>query len=163
MVTLLMLCLPALGLTVAMFTTHNMMLGFPSAIFWGILGGFAYNQSATTWDWQYLLFFASMGMVIFCVIAMYALRRKDLAGPDIGGGEFIDESGNGSRVITPKPENVHLEKKRNWGDIDRLDMYALDDKPKSLPAKNKTAERVESRLHERARKRKAKVSWGEFK
>lgn len=161
MVTLLMLCLPPLVLTIAMFLTCNMMLGFPSAIFWGILGGYAYLQSSVTWDWQYILFFASMGMVIFSMFAAFALRKRDLAGPDVDREEFIDEARR--RIVEPRTENVHLERKRNWGDIDGLDMYALSDKQAGLPAKNQTAKRAEDRLHKRAEKRRAKAAWGEFK
>ncbi len=80
-----------LGLTVALFVTRNLMLGFPCVIFWAILGGYTYGLSVVTWDWQYSLFFASMGMVMFSAIAMYALRNKDLSGPDADKGEFIDE------------------------------------------------------------------------
>lgn len=87
------LMLLPLGLTVTMFATKNSMLGFPSGIFWGVLGGYSYLQSTSTWDWQYLLFFASIGMVIFSILAAYTLRNKDLAGPDIDRGEqFIDEA-----------------------------------------------------------------------
>jgi len=86
------LMLLPLGLTVTMFATKNSMLGFPSGIFWGVLGGYSYLQSTSTWDWQYLLFFASIGMVIFSILAAYTLRSRDLAGPDIDRGEqFIDE------------------------------------------------------------------------
>ena len=76
--TLLALGLLAVGLTTAMFVTRNMMLGYPSALFWAILGGYAYTLSSTPWgDWQYFLFFAcSFGMTIFCAMAMYGLREK---------------------------------------------------------------------------------------
>ena len=86
----------ALGLTATMFTTKSSMLGFPSGIFWSVLGGYSYLQSSTTWDWQYLLFFASIGMVIFSILAAYTLRSKDLAGPDADQGQFADE---GARSI----------------------------------------------------------------
>lgn len=97
-----LLLLP-LGLTIAMFATKNSMLGFPSAIFWGVLGGYAYLQSATTWDWQYMLFFAAIGMAIFSMLAAYTLRNKDLSGPDIDEqGQFIDEEARGlSRLDDP--------------------------------------------------------------
>jgi hypothetical protein len=86
-----LLLLP-LGLTVAMFATKNSLLGFPSGIFWGVLGGYSYLQSVSTWDWQYILFFASIGMVIFSILAAYTLRTKDLTGPDTDrGAQFIDE------------------------------------------------------------------------
>ena len=87
------LMLLPLGLTVAMFATKNSMLGFPSGIFWAVLGGYSYLQSASTWDWQYLLFFASIGMVIFSILAAYTLRTRDLTGPDTDKGtQFIDEA-----------------------------------------------------------------------
>ena len=73
----LFLGLLALGLTMAMFHSRNMMLGFPSAMFWAILGSYAYTQSTIPWgDWQFFLCFAcAFGMVIFCVLAMYGLRE----------------------------------------------------------------------------------------
>ena len=74
--TLLALCFVVVGLTVAMFVTKQMMLGFPCVIFWGVLGGYAYGESTATWDWQYILFFASMGMVMFSALAMYGLRER---------------------------------------------------------------------------------------
>ena len=85
------LAILALGLTIAMFHTRNLMLGFPCAIFWAVLGGYSYTQSTVTWDWQYFLFFASMGMVIFCLLAMYALRTKDLSEPNADEEAFFDE------------------------------------------------------------------------
>jgi len=86
------LMLIPLGLTATMFATKNMMLGFPCGIFWGVLGGYSYLQSASTWDWQYLLFFACIGMVMFSILAAYTLRKKDLTGPDADAeGTFIDE------------------------------------------------------------------------
>ena len=79
----------ALGLTVFLFHTRNAMLGFPSAIFWAVFGGFCYQQSTATWDIYYLVFFAAFGMVIFTMFAAFALRTKkeELA----TGEEFIDE------------------------------------------------------------------------
>ena len=79
-------------LTWAMFHSKNMMLGFPCAIFWAILGGYAYMESSATWDWEYLVFFAGFGMAIFSMFAAYGLRTKkeDL----VEGGEFIDEGGD---------------------------------------------------------------------
>ncbi len=78
-------------LTFAMFYTRNSLLGFPCTIFWAILSGYCYQQSTTTWDVYYLTFFASAGMAIFSTIAMYALRNKDLSGPDADEGKFFDE------------------------------------------------------------------------
>ncbi len=95
-----MLTLIALGLLIAMFATKQMMLGFPSAIFWAILGGYCYTLSTATWDLYYFFFFASMGMAIFSVIAMYALRTKkeELA----EGDEFIDEGKDNMTFIDEK-------------------------------------------------------------
>lgn len=81
----------ALGLTVTMFASRQMLLGFPSLIFWAILSGHSYNESIITWDVYYFIFFASMGMAIFCAVAMYALRTRDLSGPDADEGTFFDE------------------------------------------------------------------------
>ena len=81
----------AVSLTVAMFATRNLMLGFPSAIFWAILGGHCYQESAATWDIYYLIFFASIGMAIFSMYACYALRSVDLSEPDADKGKYFDE------------------------------------------------------------------------
>ncbi len=158
MTTLLGLSILALGLTIAMFATRNMMLGFPSAIFWGILGGFSYQQSSTTWDWQYTLFFSAMGMVIFCLFAAYALRKSDLAGPDADKGEFIDEGGLKSRKTAPKKRGSGngQPKKKDWGDLEGRDPFAMEDKAEVATAST-------HKVRERAKKRKEKVRWGEFK
>ena len=94
----------AIVLTLAMFVTKQSMLGFPSGMFWAIIGGFAYEQSSTVWDIHYFLFFGAMGMTIFSVFAAYGLRTKkeELAEGDefIDEGKddvkFIDEGGNGN-------------------------------------------------------------------
>ena len=162
MVTLFMLSLPGLILTVVMFFTRNMMLGFPSAIFWGIFGGYAYMQSAETWDWQYILFFASMGMVIFSLFAAFALRRGDLTGPDGDKGKFFDEVVAKRGKKKAKTGTVMV--KQEWGDIDSLGMYDLgEDNKKQLPEESLTATRARERMQSRAEKRKVKVSWGEFR
>jgi len=161
MVALFMLSLPGLALTIVMFTTRNMMLGFPSAIFWGIFGGYAYMQSAEAWDWQYILFFASMGMVIFSLFAAFALRRKDLAGPDGDKGKFFDEVVAGRRK--KKAKTGQIVEKRDWGDIDSLGMYDLGEADKKrLPGENPKAVEARERVQDRAKKRKTKVRWGEF-
>lgn len=107
------LMLLPLGLTIAMFVTKNVMLGFPSAIFWGVLGGYSYLQSTTTWDWQYILFFASMGMAIFSILAAYTLRKKDLSGPDADKGAFIDEKTQSASEIDEIDE-IEEEDFRRW-------------------------------------------------
>lgn len=85
------LTLIAVALTVAMFATRNLMLGFPSTIFWAILGGHCYQESTVNWDIYYLIFFASMGMAIFSMYAMYGLREQDLSEPDADKGKYFDE------------------------------------------------------------------------
>ena len=85
------LAIMAITLTIGLFATRNVMLGFPATIFWAILGGHCYQESASTWDIYYLIFFASMGMAIFSMYAMYGLREQDLAGPNADEGKFFDE------------------------------------------------------------------------
>lgn len=108
-------------LTIAMFSTRNMLLGFPCVIFWGVLGGYVYGESITPWgDWQYFLFFASMGMVIFSSIAMYALRERrdtiaDVEMDEEGEeeGSFIDEKPTEpSRRVKGIRERAEQRKKR---------------------------------------------------
>lgn len=93
--------LVALGLTITMFVSRSMLLGFPSGIFWALTGGYAYTQSTIPWgDMYYYLFFASMGMVIFSMFAAYALRSKDIGEPDADREKLIDESGNSEEEET---------------------------------------------------------------
>jgi hypothetical protein len=89
----LVLGLMAVGLLIAMTATKQMMLGFPTAILWFILGGYSYTQSSTPWsDWQYYLFFASMGIGIFSMFAAYALRTKKEEAQE--GDLYFDEGGD---------------------------------------------------------------------
>jgi hypothetical protein len=78
----------AVALTCAMFYTKNVMLGFPSAIFWALLGGYSYGLSTTPWvDIYFYLFFVSMfGTTIFTAFGAYGLREKQ--------EKYIDEQGN---------------------------------------------------------------------
>jgi len=73
------------------------MLGFPCLIFWAIMGGYCYQESAATWDLYYMTFFASFGMAIFCAFAAYGLRtpKEDKA----IGDEFIDEGKDDIKFI----------------------------------------------------------------
>ena len=95
----------AVMLTVAMYVTKESMLGFACAIFWAILGGYAYSESTTPWgDWQYFLAFASLfGMVTFTALAAYGLREKrDSIGDEEmenGDGDYPDE-GKGKDDLT---------------------------------------------------------------
>ena len=164
---LIVLAALALGLTIAMFATRQYMLGFPSGIFWAVLGGYSYQRSLTTWDWQYLVFFAAMGMVIFAIFAAYGLRKSDLSGPDADKGAFIDEGGEyqpsrrkrsrhperleGALATVPPATSTH-----SWGDIDHLGMDDLVDTSAPPPRLSDEQRRT------RAAKRRANY-WGEFK
>jgi len=93
----------AVALTFIMFLSRNMMLGFPSAMFWAIMGGHCYGQSTATWDIYYLLFFAAFGMAIFCMIAAYALRTKKEEAEE--GDQLLDEGADKDmRFIDEKEE-----------------------------------------------------------
>jgi hypothetical protein len=107
-VFLLALAIIPLGLTIGMFHTKNMTLGFPCVIFWAILGAYAYGQSAGPWsDWWYYMFFGSaFGMTTFSAMSMFALRHKDLKEPDADQVTYIDEVGKGKADINLDQERV---------------------------------------------------------
>lgn len=116
--------------TFALFITKEYMLGFPAVIFWGILGGFSYAESAATWDIHYFLFFASMGMAIFCSIAMYVLRtgkEEEAIGDELidegkdttqyideGKGEETSRTRRGVRDRADKRRNEGIKRNRRW-------------------------------------------------
>jgi hypothetical protein len=145
----------ALGLTVAMFITRSLLLGFPCLIFWALLGGYSYQQSTTTWDLYYLMFFSSMGMAIFSAYAAFALRRRDLDPVRKDwedSGRYIDEgkrgtaSASATNYMGGKDESDGMD-----GDIEH-----------SRPS------RRSRELHNRASDRRTGVyhpptKWGEFK
>jgi len=79
----------ALILTCTMFFTKNHLLGYPSAMFWAVFGGYCYLNYTVLWDSYYLTFFASLGMTIFCMLAMYALRKSDLAHTDVDKQRYL--------------------------------------------------------------------------
>ena len=83
----------AVFLTCAMFFSKNMMLGFPSVIFWAIAGGHCYTLSTGAWaDIYYFMFFAcTLGMTVFCALAMYGLRPRDDISPAMEEHTYIDE------------------------------------------------------------------------
>lgn len=95
--TLIGLVILAIGLTISMFHTKNALLGYPSAIMWAVLGGYAYIESAAPWqDWQYYLAIASLlGMVPFTIYAAFGLREKRDSIAEVqmekGDGKYIDE------------------------------------------------------------------------
>ena len=104
----------AVALTWAMFSSRNMMLGFPCAMFWAIMGGYCYTQSTATWDIWYFLFFASaFGMTIFTMLAAFALRTKKEEVAE--GDELIDEGtedlhyiDEGKSTETENPEGSQM-------------------------------------------------------
>lgn len=141
----------ALILTLTLFTSRNMLLGYPAAMFWGLTGGQFYQLSSATWDIEYLTFFACMGMVIFCVLAMYALRKRDLDTevPDwLDTEEFADEGKKGR-----KTEKVNTEIRSMWEDS--------DDEMESQSQPRVTSERAQERRKSPSRKKK-QTGWGEF-
>lgn len=93
----LVLAIIPTALTWAMFHSRSSMLGFPTAIFWMVLGGYAYQNFTTPWvDWQYYVMLASLlGMVPFTIYASFGLREKrdSIADEEMeeGEGEYIDE------------------------------------------------------------------------
>lgn len=101
---MLMAALTAIAviLTATMFATRNSMLGFPSAMFWALLGGYAYTLSTTTWDIYFLFAFASLlGMVTFTALGAYGLREKqDSIGEQSMEGKLEDDDG----FFDEKPE-----------------------------------------------------------
>ena len=102
----------AVFLTTAMFKSKQAMLGFPCLIFWCLLGGYCYLQSAIPWgDIYFYTFFASFGMGIFCAFAAFALRTKK---EEIEAGElYIDEGTPEEKYIDEggKSEAEELEDK----------------------------------------------------
>ncbi len=114
------LLLAALGLTIAMFLSHNPMLGFPATLFWALFGGYSYSLSDAAWDIYFLVAFGSLlGMAIFSAFAAYALRTKKEEAKegdlyfDEGGDKdvkFIDEGGNKGDKDTETESGTDEEK-----------------------------------------------------
>lgn len=95
------LAIPAIWLTITMFRSRSMMLGFPSAIFWALLGGAWYlvptaldpaPDMGWTVTWWRLISFACFGMAIFSMLAAYALRTKKEEAQE--GDQYFDEGGD---------------------------------------------------------------------
>jgi hypothetical protein len=131
----------AVVLTLAMFISKNIMLGFPCALFWAIFGGQAYLSSTTPWgDIYYYLFFAStFGMTSFSALAAYGLRERKDSLADDEMDEWADEVDD--RFIDEGP--------------DEEDSFSMDDegpRKKSLKTQ-KRQERVVRRRESAARKR----------
>lgn len=118
---LAVLAMIAVLLTIAMFVTRNLLLGFPSAIFWAIFGGHCYQESGAEWDIYYLIFFASMGMAIFSMYAAYTLREQDLAEPDADKGKYFDEKAEPKLAgIKEEPQGTYLDETKKPKLSDRL-------------------------------------------
>ena len=113
-----MLSTLAVVLTVAMFVTGEAMLGFPCVIFWGLLGGLLYQQSATTWDIYFTVAFACLlGMTTFCAIGAFGLREKrdTIAETELreGEAELIDENkGDGLPELDDNLSPIKRRKER---------------------------------------------------
>lgn len=141
-VVAVLLAAVAVHLTFTLFHSRSMMMGFPAAIFWALLGGYGYILAAIldwaeiiVWSGWWMLFaFACFGMTIFCMFAAYGLREKhdtyaeqELEGED--EGEFLGE----------EKEQSETEK--------------LDDMFRTEAKEPKSSRRTED-LRERARKRR---------
>ena len=114
------LAFAAVMLTYGMFTSKSSMLGFPSAIMWAILGGYAYNESAVAWDiWFIFAFACLLGMTTFCALGAYGLREKrDTLGDESmesSEGGYIDED---RRVKPVKREQEAADK--SWYEDDGI-------------------------------------------
>jgi len=143
-------------LTIAMFRSRNLLLGFPCLMFWAVFGGHCYTESIATWDIHYLTFFASMGMAIFCAIAMYALRPRDIDPRKQDWDDSDELIGEGKpprrtyddRIEEPAGENAHDEADDN-----------LEKKPKPSSRVKEIRDRASRRRSGRIKK---KTDWGEF-
>jgi hypothetical protein len=135
----------ALGLTIAMFSTRQMMLGFPCLIFWAILSGYAYQQSTATWDIYYLLFFGSIFMGVFCAIAAFALRTKKEEARE--GDLYFDEGGDDDVKFVDESSSDRSEDAR---DSNTKDKDAVNDEDIERPSR-----RVRD-IRERASKRRTR-------
>jgi hypothetical protein len=142
---LLTLSIIALGLTVVMFTSRERMLGPAAAVFWAILGGYAYTESTTAWgDWQFFLAFACLlGMTTFSLLAAYALREKmdTIADQEMeqGEGELIGET-------KKKARKDPVENEEN------SDMFGDDTEPEPSTRTRRLRERVTKRRTQVAKK-----------
>lgn len=98
---LLVLMAISVALTWALFQSRQAMLGFPCGIFWAILGGYAYTQTASFFPptdiYAFLGIASLLGMTPFTIFAAYGLRTKkeELA----EGDEFIDEGKDDIKFI----------------------------------------------------------------
>jgi len=138
---LLVLMAIPVAVTVVMFMARQIMLGFPAAMFWAIFGGYCYTQSTATWDMYYLLFFASsFGMTIFCILAMFGLRHRDIQ----------EKTADETAVYIDEEEKKSGETIEVKGEVEDENGFTLKVTPSERARK----------LHERAQKRRTGVTEG---
>lgn len=95
-------------LTCIMFITRERMLGWPSAIFWIIAGGYYYRLVVRPWvDIEYYMFFASAAMTIFCFLAQFALREANNKKTD--EDEYVDEVSDTTKYIDEGKEESDVD------------------------------------------------------
>lgn len=135
---LLILILASLTLTSVMFFTRETMLGYPGLIFWALVAGQAYEASTVMWDVYYILFIASIGMVIFSGFAMYGLRERR----DTIADREMDEEGPGEGSYIDEPAEKPQEKSR-------------EEEPRTRPVNPHLV-----RIRQRAQKRRDDAKWG---
>ena len=134
------LAFAAVMLTYGMFTSKSSMLGFPSAIMWAILGGYAYNESAVAWDiWFIFAFACLLGMTTFCALGAYGLREKrDTLGDESmesSEGGYIDEDRSSKRKSTET-------KSENWYEDDGIpDLNEESLQPRTRVAQKRTRQK----------------------
>ena len=143
----------AVGLTIAMFYTKESMLGFPCALFWALLGGFCYGESAATWDIYYLVFFACLlGMVPFTIYGAWGLRepRDSIGDEDFeqGEGAYADEDEDASKRRSFLPRRNRDDEDDDGGIVDP---FSIDSEETDV---RKRAARRRSSLHDRAEARR---------
>ncbi len=154
----------AVVLTWTMFSTRQMMLGFPCAMFWAILGGFALTQSVIDWDLFYLVFFASMGMTIFSMLAMYGLRTKKQEARD--GDNFLDEQGKDVRYTDEgkNPDGQSDPSLRIAEAGDPMQFSASESSGRASGRSSKRSKEIRNRADRRRTKGVLKApDFGEFK
>jgi len=145
----------AVTLTIAMVAARNMLLGYPSAMMWAVFGGGCYLRYLTMWDIYYLTFFASLGMTIFCMLAMYALRKSDLADTDVDKERYFDEEPTSTAAKRENarngiPENYMREGRSDGEEAARPSRRVRELRARAARRRGGEGETVK------------KSSWGEF-
>ena len=111
------LAFAAVVLTYAMFQSRSSMLGFPCGIFWAILGGYCYLQTAGFFppvDIYALLGIASLlGMTPFTIYAAYALKTKKEEVKE--GDQYFDEGADKDIKYIDEDGKEGVKKDRDSG------------------------------------------------